>query len=103
MTENVISFETNILKLFIDVDFENFINSVLHFIRDITEGKPLPLEVTGIEYMNDDPAMVDVLYAKVSVKDGSDRFVFERKSVVSDLLFFFLKFCLNLFLSIGCR
>ncbi|CAB1343963.1 unnamed protein product [Coregonus sp. 'balchen'] len=33
--------------------------------QTITEGKPLPLEVTGIEYMNDDPAMVDVLYAKV--------------------------------------
>lgn len=42
-------------------------------IRDITEGKPLPLEVTGIEYMNDDPASVDVLYAKVSVKDKSDK------------------------------
>ncbi|MEQ2270964.1 hypothetical protein XENORESO_018364, partial [Xenotaenia resolanae] len=36
---------------------------------DIAEGKPLPLEVTGIEYMNDDPAMVDVLYAKVNVAD----------------------------------
>nr|XP_020505650.1 activating signal cointegrator 1 complex subunit 1 [Labrus bergylta] len=44
-----------------------------NFIRDITEGKPLPLAVKGIEYMNDDPAMVDVLYAKVNVKDGSDR------------------------------
>ncbi|XP_004561289.1 activating signal cointegrator 1 complex subunit 1 [Maylandia zebra] len=44
-----------------------------NFIRDITEGKPLPLEVTGIEYMNDDPAVVDVLYAKVNVRDGSDR------------------------------
>ncbi|KAM4623807.1 activating signal cointegrator 1 complex subunit 1 isoform 2-T2 [Polymixia lowei] len=44
-----------------------------NFIKDITEGKPLPLEVTGIEYMNDDPAMVDVLYAKVNVKDGSDK------------------------------
>lgn len=43
------------------------------FIRDITEGKPLSLEVTGIEYMNDDPSMVDVLYAKVNVKDGSDK------------------------------
>ncbi|XP_071319081.1 activating signal cointegrator 1 complex subunit 1 [Trachinotus anak] len=43
------------------------------FIRDITEGKPLQLDVTGIEYMNDDPAMVDVLYAKVNLKDGSDR------------------------------
>lgn len=41
--------------------------------RDITEGKPLPLEVRGIEYMNDDPAMVDVLYAKVNVTDGSDK------------------------------
>ncbi|XP_047233458.1 activating signal cointegrator 1 complex subunit 1 isoform X1 [Girardinichthys multiradiatus] len=43
------------------------------FVRDIAEGKPLPLEVTGIEYMNDDPAMVDVLYAKVNVIDGTDR------------------------------
>ncbi|XP_047465338.1 activating signal cointegrator 1 complex subunit 1 [Mugil cephalus] len=44
-----------------------------NFIRDITEGKPLPLEVTGVEYMNDDPAMVDVLYAKVNAKDRSDK------------------------------
>ncbi|XP_059387471.1 activating signal cointegrator 1 complex subunit 1 [Carassius carassius] len=42
-------------------------------IRDITEGKPLPVEVRGIEYMNDDPSMVDVLYAKVRVQDGSDK------------------------------
>lgn len=44
-----------------------------NFIREITEGKPLPLEVKGVEYMNDDPGMVDVLYAKVNVKDESDR------------------------------
>ncbi|XP_077406868.1 activating signal cointegrator 1 complex subunit 1 isoform X2 [Vanacampus margaritifer] len=44
-----------------------------NFIRDITEGKPLPLQVAGIEYMNDDPAMVDVLYAKVNMTDGSDK------------------------------
>lgn len=43
------------------------------FIRDITDGKPLALEVKGIEYMNDDPSMVDVLYAKVSAQDGSDK------------------------------
>uniref|UniRef100_A0A671QGT5 K Homology domain-containing protein n=1 Tax=Sinocyclocheilus anshuiensis TaxID=1608454 RepID=A0A671QGT5_9TELE len=42
-------------------------------IRDITEAKPLPVEVRGIEYMNDDPSMVDVLYAKVTVRDGSDK------------------------------
>ena len=29
----------------------------------------------GIEYMNDDPGMVDVLYAKVHMKDGSNRYV----------------------------
>ncbi|KAM3859691.1 activating signal cointegrator 1 complex subunit 1 [Diretmus argenteus] len=52
-----------------------------NFIRDITEGKPLPLEVTGIEYMNDDPAMVDVLYAKVNVKDRS-----EKLQVIADRL-----------------
>lgn len=28
-----------------------------------------------MEYMNDDPAMTDVLYAKVRMKDGSDRWV----------------------------
>ncbi|MBN3302755.1 ASCC1 protein, partial [Amia calva] len=43
------------------------------FIKDITGGKPLPLEVVGIEYMNDDPSMVDVLYAKVQPKDRSDK------------------------------
>ncbi|KAG5855483.1 activating signal cointegrator 1 complex subunit 1 [Anguilla rostrata] len=42
-------------------------------LQDITGGKPLPMEVVGLEYMNDDPAMVDVLYAKVQAKDGSDR------------------------------
>lgn len=41
--------------------------------RDITKGKPLPLKLKGIEYMNDDPSMVDVLYAKVSVQDGSEK------------------------------
>ncbi|KAK2820500.1 hypothetical protein Q5P01_023459 [Channa striata] len=44
-----------------------------NFIRDISDGKPLQLKVSGIEYMNDDPAMVDILYAKVRVKDGSDK------------------------------
>ncbi|XP_061561954.1 activating signal cointegrator 1 complex subunit 1 [Phycodurus eques] len=44
-----------------------------NLIRDIAGGKPLPLRVTGVEYMNDDPGMVDVLYAKVNVKDGSDK------------------------------
>lgn len=48
------------------------LNPVILNYRDLTEGKPLPLVVSGIEYMNDDPSMVDVLYAKVQVKGGSD-------------------------------
>ncbi|XP_029464890.1 activating signal cointegrator 1 complex subunit 1 isoform X2 [Rhinatrema bivittatum] len=36
-------------------------------------GKALKVEVAGIEYMNDDPGMVDILYAKVQTKDGSER------------------------------
>ncbi|KAE8591036.1 hypothetical protein XENTR_v10018287 [Xenopus tropicalis] len=43
------------------------------FLDKITGGKSLQLQVVGIEYMNDDPAMVDVLYAKVEMKDGSER------------------------------
>ncbi|NWS98925.1 ASCC1 protein, partial [Mionectes macconnelli] len=43
------------------------------FVDHITGGKPLTVEVAGVEYMNDDPAMTDVLYAKVHMKDGSDR------------------------------
>ncbi|NXA05845.1 ASCC1 protein, partial [Sapayoa aenigma] len=43
------------------------------FVDQITGGKPLTVEVAGVEYMNDDPAMTDILYAKVHVKDGSDR------------------------------
>ncbi|KAM4702553.1 activating signal cointegrator 1 complex subunit 1 [Rhinophrynus dorsalis] len=43
------------------------------FLYKIAGGKPLQLKVEGIEYMNDDPAMVDVLYAKVEMQDGSER------------------------------
>ncbi|KAM6067526.1 activating signal cointegrator 1 complex subunit 1 isoform 3-T7 [Chlamydotis macqueenii] len=43
------------------------------FVDQIAGGKPLTVEVAGVEYMNDDPAMTDVLYAKVHMKDGSDR------------------------------
>ncbi|XP_074446128.1 activating signal cointegrator 1 complex subunit 1 isoform X2 [Larus michahellis] len=43
------------------------------FVDQIAGGKPLTVEVAGVEYMNDDPAMMDVLYAKVHMKDGSDR------------------------------
>lgn len=49
-------------------NIRNFLN-----FSQITGGQPLTVVVAGVEYMNDDPAMTDVLYAKVHMKDGSDR------------------------------
>ncbi|XP_069720028.1 activating signal cointegrator 1 complex subunit 1 isoform X1 [Phaenicophaeus curvirostris] len=43
------------------------------FVDQITGGKPLTVEVAGVEYMNDDPATTDILYAQVHMKDGSDK------------------------------
>lgn len=48
------------------------------YVRNITyspvlEGQHLVAEVRGLEYMNDDPTAVDVLYAKVTPTDGSER------------------------------
>ncbi|XP_048167753.1 activating signal cointegrator 1 complex subunit 1 isoform X1 [Corvus hawaiiensis] len=51
---------------------EDFVEDFLGFSQ-VTGGQPLTVEVAGVEYMNDDPAMTDVLYAKVRMKDGSDR------------------------------
>uniref|UniRef100_A0ACB8F8S0 Uncharacterized protein n=1 Tax=Sphaerodactylus townsendi TaxID=933632 RepID=A0ACB8F8S0_9SAUR len=45
------------------------------FADAIAGGEPLTVEVASIEYMNDDPAMMDVLYAKVTMKDGSNKYV----------------------------
>jgi len=42
-------------------------------VRLVLEDKPLKIQVKGIEYMNDDPAEVDVLYAKVFSQAGSNR------------------------------
>ena len=35
---------------------------------------PLRGHFKGLEYMNDDPSDVDVLYAKVQLDDGTDRY-----------------------------
>ncbi|XP_067143269.1 activating signal cointegrator 1 complex subunit 1-like [Centruroides vittatus] len=42
-------------------------------IKPLLKENPLDVKVEGIEYMNDDPGAVDVLYAKVSCTDGSNR------------------------------
>ncbi|XP_067828539.1 activating signal cointegrator 1 complex subunit 1 isoform X2 [Heptranchias perlo] len=43
------------------------------FINNVTGGKPLLVRVEGIEYMNDDPSMVDILYGKIRMKNGTDK------------------------------
>ncbi|XP_063224710.1 activating signal cointegrator 1 complex subunit 1 isoform X2 [Bacillus rossius redtenbacheri] len=40
-------------------------------VRPIVGYDPLKLRMRGVEYMNDDPAEVDVLFGKVEVVDGS--------------------------------
>ncbi|RNA08454.1 Activating signal cointegrator 1 complex subunit 1 [Brachionus plicatilis] len=40
------------------------------FISDLLNGKKLKVQIKGLEYMNDDPAQVDVLYAKVTGLDS---------------------------------
>ena len=46
---------------------------MLLYFRPIVGGAPLRAQVKGLEYMNDDPNAVDVLYAKIELHDGSDR------------------------------
>lgn len=54
------------------------------FIQEILESKPLDIHIKGLEYMNDDPSQVDVLYAKV--EDSSNRI----QQIADNLMFRFV-------------
>lgn len=41
--------------------------------RPILRGEPLTVRVQGLEYMNDDPSSVDVLYAKIQAGEQAER------------------------------
>ena len=45
----------------------------LSVLSPILRQTPLLADIRGLEYMNDDPSSVDVLYAKLELQDGSDR------------------------------
>lgn len=47
------------------------------FIGDALNNEPLKIEVRGLEYMNDDPSEVDVLYAKIH-EDGRLQMIAEE-------------------------
>uniref|UniRef100_A0A2R5L904 Putative activating signal cointegrator 1 complex subunit n=1 Tax=Ornithodoros turicata TaxID=34597 RepID=A0A2R5L904_9ACAR len=52
---------------------ENILHSCSDLVTKVLEDEPLRVRVQGLEYMNDDPSQVDVLYAKAvsySTKDG---------------------------------
>lgn len=55
--------------------------------RPVLENKPLNVRVVGIEYFNDDPTEVDVLYGKVSLADKSDTL----QQLANNLASFFFK------------
>ena len=46
---------------------------IFNICRPIVGSEPLEAAFRGLEYMNDDPANVDVLYGMVELTDGSDR------------------------------
>jgi len=54
----------------------SYVIIIVHTIvtSDILHGEPLELDIQGLEYMNDDPDEVDVLYAMVCPVDGSQRY-----------------------------
>lgn len=39
------------------------------YVRQVLNGKPLRVSIKGLEYMNDDPSSVDVLYAQIKPLD----------------------------------
>ena len=47
-------------------------HSRVSYCRDVLGDKPVAVKLQGVEYMNDDPSEVDVLYARVIPADGSD-------------------------------
>jgi len=70
-----------------DAELENSAHDLNSIINDLREKHLegdgiLKLALQGIEYMNDDPGEVDVLYAKVNVVDMSNKF----QSFVDDLV-----------------
>ena len=52
---------------------------IFNICRPIVGSEPLVAAFRGLEYMNDDPANVDVLYGMVELTDGSDRWVIDPR------------------------
>ena len=54
----------------ISFTFRIFLECRRTFIKEILESKPLTIRIKGLEYMNDDPSNVDVLYAKIEASSA---------------------------------
>ena len=51
-------------------------------IAPLLQGKPLNVHMEGLEYMNDDPSCVNVLYGELKPSDGSDKLQSLADSIV---------------------
>lgn len=56
------------------------------FIDAILEKQPLLVDMRGLEYMNDDPGKVDVLYAQVTPQDGSNKLQLIADSIMEQFV-----------------
>ncbi|XP_033112612.1 activating signal cointegrator 1 complex subunit 1-like [Anneissia japonica] len=55
-------------------------------ISAILQNQPLELSISGLEYMNDDPAQVDVLYCNVQPTDNSNKLQLLADSLVEQFV-----------------
>eukprot|EP00039_Didymoeca_costata_P016111 m.282861 g.282861 ORF g.282861 m.282861 type:complete len:349 (+) comp16338_c2_seq25:3397-4443(+) len=62
-----------VLKLFDQQDINKAKQVLQECAKKLKGLRGTKIIVKGVEYMNDDPAAVDVLYAKVSLDDGPER------------------------------
>ncbi len=72
---NKLHLTVSVLTLIGDIEIDQAVNLLSKcrntFIKEILNSKSLEIHIKGLEYMNDDPSSVDVLYAKV--EDSSNR------------------------------
>jgi len=60
-----------------------FFNMWYYMQRTVLMNEPMIIRVCGLEYMNDDPSAVDVLYAKVSLVNDTTRWTHLVFSILS--------------------
>ncbi|CAF0895435.1 unnamed protein product [Brachionus calyciflorus] len=72
---NKLHLTVNTVTLLSEFEVDQAVNILEHcrktFIKELLDGKKLQVRIKGLEYMNDDPSQVDVLYAKIKEENGN--------------------------------